>query len=311
MEDESENLNRTTGKGVEIKVEMTEARERSRSRGRDNDDKPRRRKRRVGWDDPKDRVDDAVAEHDQYLLAQQQQLLALQQQMGNKKARELYVGNLASGQVSPMNMREHFDQLFMQIPEYVQKYESLRGSGPIREIKLSSCGMYAFLEFWTEEITITAIEMDKHEFFGRSMRIGRPSGFVYTNPNPPPPMDVTLLRQRGLIPAMIAGMVSGDKKERQVYLGNLPPGVLTTDLIRELFEPACRLLPDFAPLADSVPSPVLSVDFGAEGRFAFVEFVNDRIATCSLNIFNNVEVFGKKLSVMRPQGYIGPGRSEF
>jgi hypothetical protein len=298
-------------------TEYRDSRRRSRSRSHDRkpvdhpaEDKPRRRKRRVGWGDPNDRVlpDSSMAGLGQAQL----QLLALQQQGGNKKAREIYCGNLAAGHVTPMTLRDHFNQLFYLLPEFNAKYEYLRttGAGVVQDLKLSGDGTYAFIQFLSEEIAVTALEFDKHEFFGRQLRIGRPTGVMLTTP-PPPPMDVTPLRNMGKLP-MKSGVVlvpgGADKKQRELYVGNLHPSVMNPDLIRELFEPACRLLPMYAKLdQDKVPSPILSVDFGGEGRFAFIEFVSEALATAALAVFNQVELLGKKMSVMRPQGYVARG----
>ena len=238
----------------------------------------------------------------------QLQLLALQQQGGNKKAREIYCGNLATGHVTPMVLRDHFNQLFYLLPEFNAKYEFLRatGAGVVQDLKVSSDGTYAFMQFFTEELAVTALDFDKHEFCGRQLRIGRPTGVMLTTP-PPPPMDVTPLRNMGRLPmksgvVLVAGGV--DKKQRELYVGNLHPGAMNPDLIRELFEPACSLLPVFAKLDhEKVPSPILAVDFGGEGRFAFIEFVSESIATAAMTIFNQVELLGRRISVMRPQGY--------
>jgi len=250
---------------------------------------------------------------EQQLLIQQQQVLALQQQMGNKKAREVYCGNLAAGQVTMASLREHFNQMFYALPEFNQKYEFLKstGAGCIQDLKLATDGTYSFIQFFTEEIAVTALEFDKHEYMGRALRIGRPTGVVLTTP-PPPPMDVTPLRSLGYLPSRSAGMSAADqaqKKQREVYVGNLHPGVMTGELIRELFEPACRLVPDFLE-TERTPSPIASVEFGQDGRFAFIEFVNDALASAALLIFNQVELLGKRMSVMRPQGYIPPSSSQ-
>jgi RNA recognition motif-containing protein len=289
-------------------------RERSRSRDREdrsrhqNEDKPKRRKRRVGWGDPTDVVLHGADSTEQKLILQQQQVLALQQQMGNKKAREVYCGNLAAGQVTMASLREHFNQMFYALPEFNQKYEFLKstGAGCIQDLKLATDGTYSFIQFFTEEIAVTALEFDKHEFLGRALRIGRPTGVVLTTP-PPPPMDVSSLRALGYLPAKLSSSTADQavKKQREVYVGNLHPGVMTHDLIQELFEPACKLLPDFTE-SDRTPSPIASIEFGNDGRFAFVEFINESIASAALLIFNQVELLGKRMSVMRPQGYIPP-----
>ena len=287
-------------------------RSRSRSRGRSEapaaEEKPRRRKQRIGWGDPNDvTIMDGAGGIDQQLILQQQQVLALQQQMGNKKCREIYCGNLATGQVTMTNLREHFNQMFYLLPEFNQKYDFLRttGAGCVQDVKISTCGTYAFVTFFTEEIAVTTLEMDKHEFFGRSMRIGRPTGLLTSIP--PPPIDITPLRNQGLLPvktaAGIANANAADKKQRELYVGNLEPPAMSPEMIRELFEPACRLLPAFPRTANS---PIISIEIGTENRFAFIEFVNEELASTALLVFNQVELLGKRISVMRPQGYVMP-----
>ena len=286
-------------------------RDRSRSRDRKNevsavDDKPRRRKQRIGWGDPNDiTIIDGVGGIDQQQLFQQQQVLALQQQMGNRKNREIYCGNLSAGQVTMTNLREHFNQMFNLLPEFNQKYDFLRttGAGCVQDVKISTCGTYSFVTFFTEEIAVTALEMDKHDFFGRSMRVGRPTGVVVTTP--PPAMDITPLRNQGFLP-LRSGMMSGgssEKKQRELYVGNLHPSVMNPEMIRELFEPACRLIPTDGGMNRP---PIISVEIGPDNRFAFVEFMNEELASIALLVFNQVELLDKRISVMRPQGYVLP-----
>jgi hypothetical protein len=307
-----------TVSGYDPSSERTRERSRSRDRKPESKDaeKPRRRKRQVGWGDPNDRVgvNDSA---EQQALIQQQQLFALQQQMGtNKKAREVYCGNLSAGMVSMATLREHFNQMFYLLPEFNQKYEFLKstGAGSVQDIKMATDGTYSFVQFFTEEIAVTALEFDKHEYMGRAMRVGRPTGVVLPSP-PPPPMDVTPLRTLGILPTKtMNGMANAaelqSKKQRELYVGNMHPGVMNPDCIRELFEPACRLLPEYVELdQDKHPSPVQSVDFGGDGRFAFIEFASDALATVAMLVFNQVELLGKRISVMRPQGYVSPNSS--
>ena len=157
----------------------------------------RRRVRPCGWDNL-DAVVDTPAQdsQQQLLLAQHQQLLMLQQQQaGNKKAREIYVGNLPVGNSSVSALKDHFNQIFSSLPEYNDKYQSMKQFGAVRDVKLSACGMFGFIEFWTEELAVTALELDKHDFFGRPMKVGRPTGFTLTH-TPPPPFRSPARRSR-------------------------------------------------------------------------------------------------------------------
>ena len=267
----------------------------------DHSSKIKRRTRYCGWEDLESiGIPSAPLQPAQLLLAQHQQLLQLQQQnAGNKKAREVYIGNLPVGHSSIPAIKDHFNQVLSILPEYQSKYSSMKQFGAVRDVKLSPCGMFGFVEFWTEELASTALEMDKHDFFGRGMRIGRPSGFVATGPLAPP-MDVTELRNQGILPQKVGLGASHDKKLRELYVGNLPAGAINADLIKELFEPACEVMQEFNP---SLGPPVISVDLQGDGRFAFVEFQNEALCNAALQIFNGMEVLGRRITVGRPQGY--------
>ncbi|KAF4715940.1 hypothetical protein FOZ63_003193, partial [Perkinsus olseni] len=162
-------------------------------------------------------------------------------------------------------------------------------------------GMYAFVEFASEEIAVTCLELDKAEFLGRPVKIGRPTGLVLPGPAPPP-MDVSVLRNQGFLPTKaMPSNPSQNRKQRELYVGNLAIGVVTPQVLHELFEPACKVLPDYDP---ALGPPVLQADIRGDGRFAFVEFQNDRLATAALSIFNGMEVLGRRLIVSRPQGFV-------
>lgn len=256
----------------------------------------RRRVRPCGWDNLDAIVDTPAPDsQQQLLLAQHQQLLMLQQQQaGNKKAREIYVGNLPVGHSSVSALKDHFNQIFSSLPEYNDKYQSMKQFGAVRDVKLSACGMFGFIEFWTEELAVTALELDKHDFFGRPMKVGRPTGFTLSH-TPPPPLDLSALKRHAP-----SRSNAPEKKSRELYVGNLPVGAISADLLRELFEPACLVLPDYQP---HLGPPVIHVELQGEGRFAFVEFQNEGICNAALQIFNGMDVLGRRITVGRPQGY--------
>ncbi|KAF4753210.1 U2 small nuclear ribonucleoprotein A', partial [Perkinsus olseni] len=115
---------------------------RSRSRSR------RRHARKSGWDDE---TEQPGAKHSNFSSAppdgsiDPQQLL-LQQAMlpggagANKKAKELYVGNLAQGQATQANIRAFFNNALSALPEYQQKYAALLPTGAVREVRMSAEG---------------------------------------------------------------------------------------------------------------------------------------------------------------------------
>eukprot|EP00730_Choanoeca_flexa_P006358 TRINITY_DN12142_c0_g2_i13.p2 TRINITY_DN12142_c0_g2~~TRINITY_DN12142_c0_g2_i13.p2 ORF type:complete len:242 (+),score=16.12 TRINITY_DN12142_c0_g2_i13:2510-3235(+) len=84
-----------------------------------------------------------------------------------------------------------------------------------------------------------------------------------------------LLQQQALMAH--AGLM-GDKKQREVYVGNLAIGVVTEPVIRELFNAA---LEAFVPNPSNMP-PVVSAHMSGEGRFAFVELRNPELANAAM-----------------------------
>lgn len=101
----------------------------------------------------------------------------------------------------------------------------------------------------------------------------------------------------------LQGLALAEKKARELYVGNLPVNLCNDEALRDLFTPACKMLPTFHSAAGP---PVLSVDVRGGGTFAFVEFQNELMASEALNIFNKMEVGGRQINVGRPSGYEGP-----
>jgi hypothetical protein len=94
-----------------------------------------------------------------------------------------------------------------------------------------------------------------------------------------------------------------EKKARELYVGNLNVQLCNDDALRDLFTPACQMLPTYNEAAGPA---VLAVDVRGGGTFAFVEFQNELMASEALNIFNKMEVGGRQINVGRPAGYSGP-----
>ncbi|GLI61296.1 hypothetical protein VaNZ11_003650 [Volvox africanus] len=121
----------------------------------------------------------------QQLLLQQQAAAAaaalappVQQQntsaaTADRKAREIYVGNLAIGVVTSDMLKELFNTILAnQVPDPAN-------APPVVNVNLdSAAGRFAFVEFRTRELTDAAIQLDKLELCGRQMNIGRPKGYV-------------------------------------------------------------------------------------------------------------------------------------
>jgi splicing factor U2AF subunit len=101
-----------------------------------------------------------------------QQMMAASSGQGGKKTRELYVGNLAIGMVSEQMVREFFNTAMAGLaPEAAQM-------PAVVNVWMASDMKYSFVEFRTPELANTAMSLDKVELCGRSIHVGRPSGYV-------------------------------------------------------------------------------------------------------------------------------------
>eukprot|EP01067_Filipodium_phascolosomae_P008370 Filipodium_phascolosomae@DN7095_c0_g1_i1.p1 len=273
----------------------------SRSRSRDSSEKKERKSK---WDDDQPASSAPIGLHSvmqlQAMQLQQQQLLAMQVQASDKKQRELYVGNLAIGLVTADTLKEFIIGLFNALPDFHRKYATL--GPPVVHVQLSGDGKYAFVELKDEALAATAIKFNKTELCGRALNIGRPSGYI-ASPIQPEPLDISPLTNAGIVPAVGAAALT-NKKQREVYVGNLPIGMVTPQMLKELFTKPMTILPEFDPL---LGPPVLNVDLGTEGRYAFVEFQSEKLATAALNTFQNLQLYGRQLSLGRPAGYVPPG----
>eukprot|EP00238_Polyblepharides_amylifera_P001653 CAMPEP_0196573988 /NCGR_PEP_ID=MMETSP1081-20130531/3791_1 /TAXON_ID=36882 /ORGANISM="Pyramimonas amylifera, Strain CCMP720" /LENGTH=468 /DNA_ID=CAMNT_0041891871 /DNA_START=96 /DNA_END=1501 /DNA_ORIENTATION=+ len=122
---------------------------------------------------------------------QQQQLLAqqwiLQQQMqsmaqvnaasGTKKQREVYVGNLTVGLVTPPMLTELFNGALQPCSP---------NGPPVVSVSMNPDGKFCFVELRTEELSNLAMNLDKVELCGRTINVGRPRGYVDPSLNPSP-----------------------------------------------------------------------------------------------------------------------------
>lgn len=93
-----------------------------------------------------------------------------------------------------------------------------------------------------------------------------------------------------------------NKKQRELYVGNLNPGVVTDNILTELFNGALAHL-----VADAQCAPPVinaRIDPNA-GRFGFVELRTEELATAALAL-DKVELCGRHLVVGRCKGYVEP-----
>ncbi|GMH32560.1 hypothetical protein BSKO_00394 [Bryopsis sp. KO-2023] len=94
---------------------------------------------------------------------------------------------------------------------------------------------------------------------------------------------------------------------RQVYVGNLVPGLVSEAALRQLFNSALSAV--FPESAQPGMEPVVSVSMHSDGRYAFVELRTPEMATAALQLSGQVQLFGQSISVGRPSGYVDPGKA--
>lgn len=117
-------------------------------------------------------------------------------------------------------------------------------------------------------------------------------------------MQRQLQRQQVLLHNGAGGLnaaMAANKKQREVYIGNLVMGAVNDVMLRELFNAA---LAQFVPDPVTNP-PVVSVTMDGTARFGFVELRTEELAGEAMKL-DKVELCGRPLNVGRPKGYIEP-----
>lgn len=145
----------------------------------------------------------------------------------DRKAREIYIGNLAIGIITQELLAEFFNQVFASmVPDPTAQ-------PPVVHINMDSTGRFAFVEFRYEEMVDKAVQMDKIvELGGRVMNIGRPKGYV-----PPPPGQPRLGAPAPALSAVVAQQQSGPPPTTALLLaGLLPAGQLRKAEDRRILE---------------------------------------------------------------------------
>jgi|MDTA01.2.fsa_nt_gb hypothetical protein len=228
-----------------------------------------------------------------------------------KKQRELYIGNVPTGAVNEAMFKELFGRLLEQCDGYQH------GGPPVLNVQLrggtsSSTGAgttFAFVEFRDEVLSETVATFNGMELYGRNLKISHPNGYV----EPPVPVKILgvpqeirdrfglgsyeAMRRQDQPPADLA-----DRKSRELYVGNLTIGMVNSAMLIELFTYPLQKLP-LGENGQGVQVPVVEAKVDASGKYAFVLFHDDQIATMALAIFNKMELCGRPLCVDRPAGY--------
>jgi len=93
----------------------------------------------------------------------------------DRKARELFVGNLAVGIVTKDILTALFTEPLLTLPAY----QAQGSPPPVVSVKVDDNGKFAFVEFRDEETAVLALSLfNKMELLGRPMHIQRPQSYV-------------------------------------------------------------------------------------------------------------------------------------
>ena len=93
----------------------------------------------------------------------------------DRKARELFVGNLAVGVVTNEILTALFTEPLLTLPAY----QAQGSAPPVISVKVDDNGKFAFVEFRDEETAVLALSLfNKMELLGRPMHIQRPQSYV-------------------------------------------------------------------------------------------------------------------------------------
>ncbi|MEW5299803.1 MAG: hypothetical protein WDW36_002780 [Sanguina aurantia] len=113
-----------------------------------------------------------------------------------------------------------------------------------------------------------------------------------------------LSRQLVLQQQAASAAMAASKNQRELYVGNLVPGIVTVAYLTQIFNTALASIFPHCTLPGT--EPVVSVNLHTEGRYAFVELRTPEMASASLQLNGTVQICNQFMSVGRPSGYQDP-----
>ena len=93
-----------------------------------------------------------------------------------RKRREVYVGNLIQGVVTPNILADVFNAMLKKIAPKLCEREM--AGDPVMNVIMDSQGQYGFVELRCFEMAQIALRFDKVDVCGRPMNVGRPKGYI-------------------------------------------------------------------------------------------------------------------------------------
>ena len=112
-------------------------------------------------------------------------------------------------------------------------------------------------------------------------------------------------RQLVLEQQALSAIQAARKTQRELYIGNIAPGLVTESMLRELFR--ATLTAAFPEKTEEgTIDPVTRVSLVDGQKYAFVELLDSEMATACIDLSGKVQLGGSVLSLGRPAGYRDP-----
>jgi len=230
-----------------------------------------------------------------------------------KKQRTLYIGNMPPGMAS----EQMVTGLFTQAVTSCEGFDASLGP-PIMGVQLCGGGTYCLVEFRDLQLCETALQFNGMELAGRQLKINHPTGHRCPDPPTAPLRAPIALLQKYRVAVSRTGDLPmptlltesdrrADRKQRELFVGNLAMGVVTSQMLEMLFSEPLRTIPGND--ANPVP-PVVEAKVDNSGKFGFVEFRDEPTCEVALHLFNGMPLCGRPMHVARPAGYMPPEGSQ-
>lgn len=96
--------------------------------------------------------------------------------------------------------------------------------------------------------------------------------------------------------------MTSNKKQRELYVGNVPTGLVTEPMLKELFS---QMLSACEGYNSALGPAVLNVQLCGGGTYAFIEFRDEELCETAM-LFTGMELQGRQLKINHPNGYFQP-----
>lgn len=99
------------------------------------------------------------------------------------------------------------------------------------------------------------------------------------------------------------GLGRGNKKNKEIYVGNLLAGVVTADTLKQLFDSSLSIA--FPNEENPLVKPVVHVQMASDMKYAFIQLQTEEMASAAIQL-NGMELCGRHMTIARPSGWVDP-----